>query len=168
MERPSGVSSARDERYAARLSSSSNASVERDELGGPPVAQGDGAGLVQEEGVHVAGYLDGPAALGEHVRPHGPVHPGDTYGREKGADGRGDQADQQRYEGRCIDRLPGVDGEGQQRHRDDEEDGGESGEQDGQGDLVWSLLAARALDEGYHGVQEALAGIGGYLDDDAV
>ena len=75
MERPSGVSSARLDSWAA------SASVGRrrrpatgEELGGLPVAEGDGAGLVQQQRVDVAGRLDRPAGHGQHVVLHQPVH----------------------------------------------------------------------------------------------
>ena len=64
--------------------------------GGPPVAEGDRAGLVQQQGVDVARGLDGPPGRGEHVALHEPVHPGDADGREQRADRGRDQADQQR------------------------------------------------------------------------
>jgi len=67
----------------------------RDELGGLPVAERDGAGLVQQERVDVAGRLDGPAGHGQHVVLDEPVHAGDTDRRQQRPDGRGDQADQQ-------------------------------------------------------------------------
>ena len=41
--------------------------VDRDELGGLTVTQGDGAGLVEHEDVDVAGGLDGAAGHGQHV-----------------------------------------------------------------------------------------------------
>ena len=61
-----------------------------------PVAQGDGAGLVQQQRLHVAGGLDRPTAHGQHVALHQAVHAGDADGGEQGPDGGRDQADQQR------------------------------------------------------------------------
>ena len=72
--------------------------AEGDELRRPAVADGDGAGLVQEQRVDVAGHLDGLAALGDDVGPQGPVHAGDADGGQQGADRRGNQADQQGHE----------------------------------------------------------------------
>ena len=66
-----------------------------DELGRLPVAQRDGAGLVEQQRVHVAGRLDGAAGHGEHVVPHQAVHAGDADGGEQPADGGGDEADEQ-------------------------------------------------------------------------
>ena len=63
---------------------------------------------------------------------------------------------------------PGVDGERLQRRRGRQEDDGQAGQQDVERDLVGRLLPARALDEGDHPVDEALAGLGRDLDDDAV
>ena len=67
IERPSGVSSARLEARAAAARSSGSDAADRQELGGHAVAVGDGAGLVEQEGVDVAGRLDGPAG-GGHAR----------------------------------------------------------------------------------------------------
>ena len=69
---------------------------QRDEVGGLPVAQRDGAGLVEQQRVHVAGGLHRTARHGQHVALHQPVHAGDADGRQQRADRRRDQADQQR------------------------------------------------------------------------
>ena len=60
------------------------------------IAQGDGAGLVEQQRVHVAGGFHGAPAHGQHVVLHQPVHAGDADGREQAADGGGNEADQQR------------------------------------------------------------------------
>ena len=96
MDRPSGVWSARLDHRAASRSRSASTPGERQELGGLPVAEGDGAGLVQQQGADVPGRLDRPAGHGEHVAAHQPVHAGDADRAEQGADGGRDQADQQR------------------------------------------------------------------------
>ena len=101
IERPSGVSSARLDSWAASASASAVHARQRDELGGLPVAQGDGAGLVQQQRVHVAGGLDRAAGHGQHVALHQPVHAGDADRRQQRADGGRDQADQQRRPARC-------------------------------------------------------------------
>ena len=61
-------------------------------LRGPAIADGDGAGLVQEQSIDVAGHFDGLAALGNEVGPQGPIHAGDADGRQQGADGGRNQA----------------------------------------------------------------------------
>jgi hypothetical protein len=53
----------------------------RDELRSHAVAEGDGPGLVEEQGLDVPGRLDGTAAHGEHVPLHEAVHTGDPDGR---------------------------------------------------------------------------------------
>ena len=73
--------------------------AEGNELRGPAVAHGDRAGLVQEQGIDVAGHFHRLAALGDDVRPQGPVHAGDADGRQQGADGRGNQAHQEGHQG---------------------------------------------------------------------
>ena len=95
MLRPSGVSSAREASCAASASSSTVTPGRGNELRGLAVAQGDGAGLVQEQDVHVAGRLDGPAAHGQDVLLDHAVDAGDADGAEQAADGRRDEADQE-------------------------------------------------------------------------
>ena len=65
--------------------------VRRDELRRLAVAERDGAGLVQEEGVHVARGLDRAPAHREHVALHEAVHAGDADRRQEGPDRGGDE-----------------------------------------------------------------------------
>ena len=177
MERPSGVSSARLDSCAASASCSAVTPRERHEVGRLPVAQRDGAGLVQQQRVDVAGGFDRAARHGQHVALHQPVHAGDADRRQQRADRGGDQADQQRHhhdagDAVAVERLgvrdAGVVGLGedgqrlQGRHREHEDDG-QRGQQDVQRDLVRRLLPVGALDEGDHPVDEALAGLLGDL-----
>ncbi len=67
----------------------------RHELGGLTVAEGDGAGLVEQQRGDVTGGLDRAAGHREHVALHEPVHAGDADRGEQGADGRRDETDQQ-------------------------------------------------------------------------
>ena len=139
-----------------------------DELGGLPVAERDRARLVEQQGVDVAGRLDGSSRHGQHVVLHEPVHAGDADGRQQAADRRRDEADEQGDQHRGRLRRVAVDGERLQRHDHDQEDDRQAGQQDGQGDLVGRLLALGALDQGDHAVEEGLAGVGGDLDPDLV
>ena len=125
-------------------------------------------GLVQQQGVHVAGRLDGPTAHGQDVALDQPIHPRDADGRQQRADRRRDQADEQCDED--DDRLLGlrVDGEGLQGDDREQEDDREAGQKDREGDLVRRLLPARSLDQRDHPVQEGLAGLGRDLDRDLV
>ena len=107
IERPSGVSSARLDSCAASASSLAGDAVDGQELGGLPVAQGDGAGLVQQQRVDVAGRLDRPAAHRQHVALHQPVHAGDADRRQQRADRGRDQADQQRDQHDAGDAVAG-------------------------------------------------------------
>ena len=70
--------------------------VDGEELDGLAIAERDGAGLVEQQRVDVAGGLDRLAAHGQHVVLHHAIHAGDADGGEQSADGRRDQADQQR------------------------------------------------------------------------
>ena len=95
IERPSGVSSASEASCAASASSSSVTPGIGMNSVGLPVAERDGAGLVEQQRVDVAGRLHGAAGHGEHVVPHQAVHAGDADGREQPADGGRDEADEQ-------------------------------------------------------------------------
>ena len=72
--------------------------VDRQERVGLAVAERDRAGLVEQQRGAVAGRLDGAAAHRQHVALHEAVHAGDADRREQPADGRGDEAHQQRDE----------------------------------------------------------------------
>ena len=168
MERPSGVSSASEDSWAASATSASVVPVDRHELGGLAVAEGDGAGLVEQQRGDVAGGLDRAAGHGQDVALDQPVHAGDADRGEQRADRGRDQADQQGDQhdhgllGARVDRerLQGDDRE--------QEDDGERGEQDVQRDLVGRLLPGGALDQVDHPVDEGLARLRRDLDDDPV
>ncbi len=61
-----------------------------------------------------------------------------------------------------------IEGERTQRHRGDQEDDRQPGEQDRESDFVGGLLARGAFDEGDHPVEEGLARVGRDLYDDPV
>ncbi|MNG00782.1 hypothetical protein D3C84_837310 [compost metagenome] len=62
--------------------------------GATTVTESDGAGLVQQQHVHVPRRFHGAPGLGDHVQAHQTVHAGDTNGREQTADGGRNQRDQ--------------------------------------------------------------------------
>ena len=135
----------------------------RNEREGLPVTERDGAGLVEQQHVDIAGRLDGAARGRDHVRAHHAVHAGDADRGQQGADRRRDQAHQQRDEhGQRDDRaLPAsVDGElrerRQRRGREQEHDRHHR-EQDRQRDLVRRPAALGALDHRDHAIEEAFA-----------
>ena len=66
------------------------------EIRGHAIADGDGAGFVEQQHVDVARRLDGAAAGGHDVAADQAVDAADADGAEQAADGRGNQADQQR------------------------------------------------------------------------
>ena len=133
----------------------------RHELGGLAIAQGDGAGLVEQQRVHVAGGFDGAAAHGQHVVLHEAIHAGDADGRKQAADGGGNEADEQRDQHEDRLRRLGVHGEGLQRDHGEQKDDGEAGEQNAERDFVGRLLPRRAFDQRDHAIEEGFAGIGG-------
>ena len=78
-------------------------------VGRHAVAERDGAGLVEQQHVDVAGRLDRAAAHRDHVLAQQAIHAGDADGREQAADGRRDQADEQRHDHRRRQVDAGVD-----------------------------------------------------------
>ena len=92
------VRQAREQRGLRRLALGD--AGRRDDLGRLPVAEGDGAGLVEQQRVDVAGGLDRAARHGEHVELEQPVHAGDADGRQQAADGGRDQRHEQGDEDR--------------------------------------------------------------------
>jgi hypothetical protein len=146
MLRPSGVSSARELSCAASASARLRAARGGQKRGGLPVAQRDGARLVEEEHVDVARRFDGAPARGDDVRLNHPVHAGDADGRQEAADRRGNEAHEERDEhrdrdgGALLGGLDAVKRKRKQRHCREKKDDGERREQDIERDLVRSLL----------------------------
>ena len=128
---------------------------------------GDGAGLVQQQHVHVTGGLDGAARGGNHIGLHHAAHARYAHGRQQAADGGGDQADQQGHQGSDADRAAGLcrphaeQRERQQRDGDHQKHDGESHQQNGQRNFIGRLLALGAFDHADHAVQKRLAGVHG-------
>ena len=139
-----------------------------DKLRRLPVAQGDGAGLIQQQGIHVARRFDRAARHGQHVVLHQPIHARDANGGEQAADGRGNQADQQRDQHKDGLRRLRIDGDRLQRGHRQQKDDREPGEQDAEGNFIRRLLPLRAFDQGDHAVQKGLSGIGSDLHHDPV
>ena len=133
----------------------------REELHRLAVAQGDGAGFVQEQHVHVARGFRGAAAHGQDVFLHQPVDAGNADGAQEAADGGGNEANQQGGQHRHGKRHAGIGPEGFQGDDDHEEDDGQGRKQDGQGDFVGGLLTAGPFDQADHPVHEAFPRVGG-------
>ena len=136
----------------------------RQEFGRLAIPQGDRAGLVQQQHIHVACGFSRPAAHGEHVFLHEPVDPGNADGAQKPADRGRDQAHQQR--GQHGDRKvhPGIDAEKFQADHHHKEDDRQRRQQDRERDLVGCLLALGAFDQVDHVIEETLARVGGNAD----
>ena len=138
-------------------------SIDRIELGGFAIADGDRTGLVQQQRIDVAGGFDGLARLGDDVGLQGAVHTGDADSRQQTADSGRDQADEQRNK-RCDgDVGTHVIGERFERGANDHEDDREACEQDGQRNLVRGFLARGTFHEGDHLVKETLARLYGHF-----
>ena len=116
----------------------------------------------------VAGSFDRAARHRQHVVLHQPVHAGDADRRQQPADGRRNEAHQQRHQHEERLRRARVDRERLQRDHGDQEDDRQPRQQDVERDLVRRLLPLGALDERDHAVEEGLARIGGHLHADPV
>ena len=79
---------------------------QRQELRRLAVAQRDGAGLVEQQRVDIAGRFHRAARHGQHIEAHQPVHAGDADGRQQRADGGGDQRHEQRHQHQHADIVP--------------------------------------------------------------
>ena len=139
-----------------------------DERARHAVAQRDGAGLVEQQHVHVAGGLDRASAHRQDVALKHAVHAGDADGAQQAANSGGNQADQQRDQHGDREHHARVDAEGLQRHADEQEDHRERRQQNSEGDLVRRLLPLRAFHQRDHAIQEAVALFHRDADDDAV
>ena len=98
--------------------------------GGFAIAEGDGAGFVEEQHVDIAGGFDGAAGHGDDVALNQAIHACDADGGEQAADGGGNQADEKRDEREDALRRAGVDGEGLQRDDGEQKNDGEAREQE--------------------------------------
>ena len=141
--------------------------VDGQELGRHAIAEGDRPGLVEEERIDVARRLDGAAGGRDDVEAHEPIHAGDADGREKAADRRRNEADEQRDQDGRGENRPRIFGDRPERDADDQEDDGEAGQQDRQRQFVRRLLPFGALDQRDHPVDEGRARRGGdpHLDE---
>ena len=135
-----------------------------------PASERDGARLVEQQRVDVAGGLDRLSAHREDVVLHHAVHAGDADRREQSANRRRNQAHEQRdIDGnrrRCprSGRRDAVEGVGHQRRNGEQKDDRQAGDQDVQRDLVGRLLTLGTLDERNHAIEERLAWVRGDFD----
>ena len=140
----------------------------RDEPGGLAIADGDGAGLVEDERLHVAGSLDGLSRRGEHVEPYHPVDPGNPDRGQQRADGRRNQRDHECYQVCDVDLRVEVGRHRGHRGHHDHKDQGQDREQDGECDFVGRLLSSCTFHQMDHTVEEALAGICGHANEQPI
>ena len=138
------------------------------EVAGLAVAEGDGAGLVEEQDVDIAGGFDGAAGGGEDVALEQAIHAGDADGAQQAADRRGNQAHEERDQRGDGEGDLGVGAERFERDDHEQENDREGGEQNRERNLVGCLLARRALDHCDHAIDEGVAGFGGDADDHTI
>ncbi|MNN01959.1 hypothetical protein D3C81_1145930 [compost metagenome] len=141
---------------------------QRVEHGGLAVAVGDGAGLVEQQHIHVAGHFHRLAGFGQHVGSQRAVHAGDADGRQQPADGGGNQAHQQCDQQQRIERDADESGDGRQRRHHHQEGQRHRRQQQRQRDFVRRLLPVGTFHQRDHAVQEAVARLGGDAHDDLV
>ena len=132
------------------------------------IAQSDGAGFIEKQGVDIAGRLDGASRHGQDIVLHQAVHAGDSDGGKQSTDGGRNQADQQRDQNENRLRRSGIDGEGLQRDHGQQKNNRQAREQDIEGDFVRRLLPLGAFDQRDHAIKESFPGIGSDFDLDAV
>ena len=152
---------------AASASAPRHHAGQRDEFAGHAVAEGDGAGLVEQQRIDVARRLDGAAGGGEHVEADQPVHAGDADGRQQAADGGGDQPDQQRHQHGDRECRAGIAAEAHsvttaiRKIRVRPRAGSKR-------ELIGRLAALGAFHQRDHAVEEGRARLGGDADHDPV
>ena len=82
--------------------------------GGFAIAERDGAGFIEQQHVDVTGGFHSAAGHGNHVALNQAIHARNADRGEQPADGRGNQADQQRDQHENALRRAGINGEGLQ------------------------------------------------------
>ena len=135
---------------------------------GVAVPHRDRTGLVEKQGIDVAGQLHGLTALCQNIGGESAVHAGQTDGGQQGADGGRDKAHEERDQRRNGQfdikvephriQCPGYEQEGE----------GQPGESDGQRALIGGLLTHSPFNQRDHAVKEGVAGRGGDADGDRV
>ena len=130
------------------------------ELGRLPVAERDGAGLVEQQRIDVARRLDRAAGHRQHVEAHQPVHAGDADGGQQRADGGRDQRDEQRDQDDDRHRAARIGDVARDGRGGEHEDDRQADQQDIERDLVRRLLPLGALDQPDHAIEEGRAGRG--------
>ncbi len=133
-----------------------------------PIAESDRPRLIEQQSVHVAGSLHRSSRHGKHVVLDQSVHAGDADGGQQAANGRRDEAHQQRNQHEHRLRRTRVNRERLQGHDSQQKDDGQTGQQNIQRNLVGCLLALGAFDQRNHAIEEGLAGIRRYLHLDLV
>ena len=127
------------------------------ELGRLPVAERDGAGLVEQQRIDVARRLDRAARQGEHVEANEAVHAGNADRRKERADGGRDQGHEQRDQDHHRNGAAGIGDVARDRRGREHEDDGQADQEDVERDLVRGLLALGAFDQLDHAVEEGRA-----------
>ncbi len=126
----------------------------RNDLGRQTIAERDRAGLVQQQRIDVAGCFHGAARHRQYIKPHKAIHAGDADRRQKSADGGGDQGDEKRHQHHDRDGAPGIGRIAWDRRGRKDEDDGQADQQDGERDLVRSLLPLGAFHQLDHAVKK--------------
>src|SRR5262249_48018755 len=126
----------------------------RFEFGGLPVAQGNGAGLIEQQSVDVARRLDGTARHCQNVKAHQPIHAGNADRRQQGADGGGNDGHEQGNQHDDRNLAAGVAGVTRQGRGGEYEDNGKPSQQNVEGNFIGGPLPLRPLDQADHAVEK--------------
>ena len=158
IERPSGVSSAKLAKLRRIRQHLRGRAIDRDKIGRHAIAQGDRAGLIQQQSINIASGFHGAAAHRKNVLAQQAVDAGDADGGKQAANGRRYETDQQ-GNNNCYGHSgdAGIQGHRHQGHASKKKNQGKPCEQDIERDLVGSLLPLGSFHQSNHAIQERLS-----------
>ena len=130
------------------------------------IAERDGSGFVEQQGIDIARGFHGAAGHGHDVALNDAVNARDADGGEQTADRRGNQANQQRPQHECALRRARIHGHWLQGGYGQQENNGEARQQNVQRDFVGRFLPRCAFHHFDHAVEKGFARVGcdAYLD----
>ena len=135
-----------------------------EEIGGQAVAVGDGAGFIQNHGVHIAAGLHSLAGHSDDIEPGHAVHTCNADGGKQAANGRRDQAYAKSDQGRSLQLYAGIQSNRIQRYDNDQKNDGQRDQKRIQRDFVGRLFSGSAFDQSDHAVKKAAARVRGDAD----
>ena len=140
----------------------------RDDFRREAIAEGDGASLVQQQRIDIAGGFNRAARHRQHVEAHQTIHAGDADRRQQGADGGRNQGYEQRDQNDDGDGAAGIGDKARNGRGCEHEDDREADQQNIERDLVRRLLPRRAFHQLDHAVEKRRSRRRGDANDDSV